>query len=68
MGFDPSEDFAGRFGPTLMRERATRLGGTLTIESIPGAGTDLTPPHPPPTAVGTRWVPGRHPHPQAGTR
>ncbi len=40
-GFDPREDFTGHFGLTSMRERATRLGGTLTIESIPGKGTTV---------------------------
>ena len=41
VGFDPGEEFAGHFGLTSMRERATRLGGTLTVESAPGAGTTV---------------------------
>ena len=31
----------GHFGLEGMRERAERLGGTLTLESIPGAGTTV---------------------------
>ena len=41
VGFDPREDFAGHFGLTSMRERATRLGGILTVESAVGAGTTV---------------------------
>ena len=38
-GFDRSADSAG-FGLTGMRERVELLGGSLTVESAPGAGTD----------------------------
>lgn len=42
VGFDPRADFAGHFGLTSMRERATRLGGILSVESAPGAGTTVS--------------------------
>ncbi|MBX7259351.1 MAG: sensor histidine kinase, partial [Candidatus Hydrogenedentes bacterium] len=42
VGFDPRDDFAGHFGLTSMRERATRLGGTLAVESAPGTGTTVS--------------------------
>jgi PAS domain S-box-containing protein len=38
-GFDPSGDFPGHLGLRSMRERATRLGGSLDIDSAPGHGT-----------------------------
>jgi signal transduction histidine kinase len=38
-GFDPALGGGGGFGLPSMRERAERLGGTLQIESAPGAGT-----------------------------
>jgi PAS domain S-box-containing protein len=45
-GFTPASDLAreagGRFGLTIMRERAAAAGGTLEIESAPGQGTRLT--------------------------
>ncbi len=46
-GFTPSRRFdsytrAGHFGLVGIHERARQLGGTLTIESAPGAGTTLT--------------------------
>lgn len=41
VGFDPRADFAGHFGLTSMRERATRLGGILRIDSTPGVGTTV---------------------------
>jgi signal transduction histidine kinase len=40
-GFDPAGSFPGHLGLQSMRERATRLGGTLAIESAPGRGTRL---------------------------
>jgi signal transduction histidine kinase len=43
VGFDPAEPGlrARRLGLTSMEERARALGGTLTIESHPGAGTTV---------------------------
>ena len=41
VGFDPALQDGHGFGLTGMRERAERLGGTLRIESSPGAGTRL---------------------------
>lgn len=38
-GFEPAVVPPGRFGLVGMSERARLLGGTLTIESAPGAGT-----------------------------
>jgi signal transduction histidine kinase len=40
-GFDPTSLFPGHLGLHSMRERATKMGGTLTIESPPGQGTCL---------------------------
>jgi len=40
-GFDPSAVPAGRFGLVGMSERARLLGGMLTVESAPGAGTAI---------------------------
>ena len=40
-GFDPSAVPAGRFGLVGMSERARLMGGTLTVESAPGAGTAI---------------------------
>jgi len=43
-GFEPSTaggTETGHFGLIGMRERAARIGGHLTLESKPGAGTDL---------------------------
>jgi signal transduction histidine kinase len=44
LGFDPgAERVRGRrLGLTSMRERAEELGGTLRVESRPGAGTTVT--------------------------
>ncbi len=39
-GFD-QEQVADAFGPTVMRERATILGGRRIIETSPGAGTRI---------------------------
>jgi signal transduction histidine kinase len=41
VGFEPSFRAAEGFGLPGMRERVERLGGTLRIESSPGAGTRL---------------------------
>lgn len=40
-GFDPGGLFPGHLGLRTMRERATRLGGTLQVESSPGSGTRI---------------------------
>ncbi|MEE8163333.1 MAG: ATP-binding protein, partial [Anaerolineae bacterium] len=41
-GFQPAEARRGRhFGLDTMRERAESVGGTLLIESKPGAGTKV---------------------------
>jgi signal transduction histidine kinase len=39
LGFDPDGDFKGHLGLGNMRHRAARLGGSVDIESAPGAGT-----------------------------
>jgi signal transduction histidine kinase len=41
VGFDPEGTFSGHLGLKSMRERATRLGGTLRVESAPGEGTTV---------------------------
>ncbi|MFF2272166.1 sensor histidine kinase [Agromyces sp. NPDC058136] len=41
VGFDTATTDGG-FGLTSMRQRATRLGGTLDLESEPGAGTAIS--------------------------
>ncbi|MEO9255070.1 MAG: sensor histidine kinase [Tepidiformaceae bacterium] len=42
VGFDPSETRQpASFGLTALRERVEKLGGTLSIESSPGAGTAI---------------------------
>jgi signal transduction histidine kinase len=41
VGFDPEGDFPGHLGLRSMHERASRLGGTLTIQGSPGAGTRI---------------------------
>lgn len=38
-GFDPTQRFPGHLGLRSMRERVTKLGGTLRIESQAGQGT-----------------------------
>ena len=38
MGAYPETDDAGHYGLAIMRERALRLGGRLTIDQAPGAG------------------------------
>jgi PAS domain S-box-containing protein len=41
LGFDAGADFPGHLGLRSMRERATRLGGTLEVLSAPGSGTTV---------------------------
>ena len=41
VGFDPAGPFPGHLGQRSMRERASRLGGTLTIQSGAGSGTRI---------------------------
>jgi len=41
VGFDPQQAYPGHLGLHTMRERVTRLGGTLHIESTSGAGTTV---------------------------
>ena len=40
-GFEPQNDFPGHLGLKSMRERATRLGGTLEVTSEPGYGARI---------------------------
>ena len=40
-GFDPVVPAAGRFGLTIMRERAEAVGATFRVHSRPGAGTTV---------------------------
>jgi signal transduction histidine kinase len=40
-GFDPGGEFPGHLGLRSMRERAAKFGGTLRIDSEPGAGTRI---------------------------
>ena len=41
VGFDAQNDFPGHLGLKSMRERATRLGGTLEVASEPGQGVRI---------------------------
>ena len=41
IGFDAGGDFPGHLGLRSMRERASRLGGTLKVESSLGGGTRI---------------------------
>ena len=41
LGFDMRDDFPGHLGLRSMRERASRLGGMLEVETEPGAGTRI---------------------------
>jgi len=40
-GFDPHGSFPGHLGMRSMRERATKIGATLTIQSTPGQETSI---------------------------
>ena len=42
IGFDSSAQYPGHLGLGTMRERASTLGGTATLESEPGTGTRVT--------------------------
>ena len=42
VGFAPAEDLQEGYGLRNMRDRARLLGGTLTINSEPGRGTEIT--------------------------
>jgi signal transduction histidine kinase len=41
VGFDARKDFPGHLGLHSMRERASRLGGTLRMQTAPGRGTHI---------------------------
>ena len=41
VGFDPQASYPGHLGLHSMRERASSVGGTLEIESVPGCGTRI---------------------------
>lgn len=41
-GFDPEKCVDGHVGLAIMRERARRIGGRITLESRPGNGTSVT--------------------------
>jgi PAS domain S-box-containing protein len=41
VGFDAGGEFPGHLGLRSMRERAQRVGGTLTVETSPGGGTRI---------------------------
>ena len=40
-GFDPEQSLPGHYGLSMMRERATAVGATLSITSQPGHGTEI---------------------------
>jgi two-component system nitrate/nitrite sensor histidine kinase NarX len=40
-GFDPEQTPPGHYGLSMMRERATAVGATLSISSKPGHGTEI---------------------------
>jgi len=50
-GFDPEQTPPGHYGLSMMRERATAVGATLSITSQPGQGTDIV----------IRWVETQEP-------
>ena len=41
VGFDPKTQDAGGFGLQSMRERMNGVGGSLSIESMPGSGARI---------------------------
>jgi PAS domain S-box-containing protein len=40
-GFDPKQTLPGHYGLSMMRERATAVGATLSLTSQPGYGTEI---------------------------
>lgn len=40
-GFDPEQSFPGHFGVSSMKERTLKIGGTLTLKSLPEQGTSI---------------------------
>ena len=40
-GFDPDQTHPGHYGLSMMRERASAIGATLSITSQPGHGTEI---------------------------
>jgi two-component system nitrate/nitrite sensor histidine kinase NarX len=40
-GFDPEQRSPGHYGLSMMHERATAMGATLSITSQPGHGTEI---------------------------
>ena len=40
-GFDPEQTTPGHYGLSMMRERATAVGATLSLTSQPGYGTEI---------------------------
>jgi PAS domain S-box-containing protein len=41
VGFDPAQPHPGHLGLETMRDRASRIGAELTLESAPGEGTEV---------------------------
>lgn len=41
VGFPPGQSPSGHFGLDIMRERAEAIGGTLSVQSLPGRGTEV---------------------------
>jgi signal transduction histidine kinase len=42
VGFNPLVTYGGHLGLVSMRERATAVGGSLSIDSTPGGGSRVT--------------------------
>ncbi|VAW03571.1 hypothetical protein MNBD_ACTINO02-2593 [hydrothermal vent metagenome] len=42
LGFDPAKRPAGHYGLIGMKERATSIGGSVSLDSAPGRGTTVT--------------------------